>query len=100
MFAFAIWDAKEKELFAARDRFGEKPFFYYFDKNQFLFASEMKAIMAIGIPNEIDKSSLQTYFHLNYIPSPYSIFKNIVKLEAGCDMKKNSQGTYAIKVYN
>jgi len=47
MFAFAIWDAKEKELFAARDRFGEKPFFYYFDKNQFLFASEMKAY---GLP--------------------------------------------------
>ena len=49
MFAFAIWDEKEKELFAARDRFGEKPFFYYFDNKQFFFASEMKALWAAGI---------------------------------------------------
>ncbi len=49
MFAFAIWDAKEKELFAARDRFGEKPFFYYFNREQFVFASEMKALWATGI---------------------------------------------------
>ena len=43
MFAFAIWDEKEKELFAARDRFGEKPFFYYVNNNHLVFASEMKA---------------------------------------------------------
>ena len=49
MFAFAIWDEKEEELFAARDRFGEKPFFYYFDGKQLLFASEMKALWAAGI---------------------------------------------------
>ncbi|MBA2746231.1 MAG: asparagine synthetase B, partial [Flavisolibacter sp.] len=52
MFAFAIWDEKEKKFFAARDRFGEKPFFYYYDGQQFLFASEMKALWQMGISKE------------------------------------------------
>ena len=49
MFAFAIWDEQEQELFAARDRFGDKPFFYYYDKEKFVFASEMKALWAADI---------------------------------------------------
>lgn len=49
MFAFAIWDEREQTLFAARDRFGEKPFYYHYDGNQFLFASELKALWAAGI---------------------------------------------------
>lgn len=82
-FAFAIYDNKSEELFAARDRFGIKPFYYYSNENIFVFASEIKAITAIGIPKEIDEASLQLYFHLNYIPAPYSIFKNVLKLNAG-----------------
>src|SRR5699024_10568919 len=50
MFAFAIWDEKDKNLFAARDRFGEKPFNYFVDDDQFVFGSEMKALWAAGIP--------------------------------------------------
>lgn len=49
MFAFAIWDEQEQQLFAARDRFGEKPFYYFFDGQQFLFASEFKALWAAGV---------------------------------------------------
>src|SRR5688572_10287882 len=49
MFAFAIWDEKEQELFAARDRFGEKPFLYFFDGKTFAFASDMKALWTLGI---------------------------------------------------
>lgn len=49
MFAFAIWDAKQKQLFAARDRFGEKPFYYFRRSGTFLFASEMKALFASGL---------------------------------------------------
>jgi asparagine synthase (glutamine-hydrolysing) len=49
MFAFAIWDEREQQLFCARDRFGEKPFYFYQDERQFLFASEMKALWAAGV---------------------------------------------------
>src|SRR5688500_15887 len=54
MFAFAIWDEQQQELFAARDRFGEKPFFYYIDDNQLIFASEMKALWAAGVEKTVN----------------------------------------------
>jgi asparagine synthase (glutamine-hydrolysing) len=88
-FAFAVYDKQEKELFLARDRFGIKPLYYYSDNDRFVFGSEMKSIIAFDVPKIIDRSSLQTYFHLNYIPSPYSIFENILKLEAGSFMSVN-----------
>jgi asparagine synthase (glutamine-hydrolysing) len=82
-FAFAIYDNQTEELFAARDRFGIKPFYYFKDENRFVFASEMKALIAFNIPKNIDTASLQIYLHLNYIPAPYSIFENVLKLDAG-----------------
>lgn len=86
MFAFAIWDAKEQLLFAARDRFGEKPFFYFQDDEQFLFASEMKALWAAGISKEVDETMLFNYLTLGYIQHPgnagRSFYKNILQLPA------------------
>ncbi|MFM9908005.1 MAG: asparagine synthase (glutamine-hydrolyzing) [Chitinophagaceae bacterium] len=72
MFAFAIWDEQEKKLFAARDRFGEKPFYYYFnkEKKQLIFASELKALWAIGLPRHIDESMLLNYLSLGYTSHP------------------------------
>lgn len=67
MFAFAIWDEKEEILFAARDRFGEKPFFYYEDEENFIFASEMKALWAIGIEKKIDNKMLLNYLTLGHV---------------------------------
>lgn len=90
-FAFAVYDNKTEELFIARDRFGIKPLFFYKNENYFLFASEMKALLAFDIPREIDPASLQTYLHLNYIPAPYSIFKNVCKLDTGHYLKINSR---------
>ena len=58
MFAFAIWDEKEQILFAARDRFGEKPFYYFETENQFIFASEIKALWAAGIPRKAEDKML------------------------------------------
>jgi asparagine synthase (glutamine-hydrolysing) len=86
MFAFAIWDTKEQQLFAARDRFGEKPFFYYKDDDQFLFASEMKALWAAGIEKQVDESMLYNYLTLGYIQHPGTpvrcFYKNIAQLPA------------------
>ncbi|MEM3067742.1 MAG: asparagine synthase (glutamine-hydrolyzing) [Thermoplasmata archaeon] len=58
MFAFAIWNKSEQKLFCARDRFGEKPFYYYFDNNVFVFGSEMKALWSYGIKKEINQDVL------------------------------------------
>lgn len=82
-FAFAIYDNLNENIFIARDRFGVKPLYYFKDDERFVFASEMKAIIHFDIPKEIDQASLQLYLHLNYIPSPYSIFKHVFKLDAG-----------------
>lgn len=67
MFAFAIWDEKEEQLFAARDRFGEKPFYYYEDPGNFIFASEMKALWAIGIEKKTDDKMLLNYLTLGHV---------------------------------
>ena len=84
MFAFAIWDEKEKELFAARDRFGEKPFFYYFNNDQLVFASEMKALWAAGIPRIPNLKMLFNYITIGYVDNPErpeeTFFENIFKL--------------------
>src|SRR5436190_11715663 len=84
MFAFAIWDEKEQELFAARDRFGEKPFFYHFNKEQFVFGSEMKALWAAGIQKKANLQMLFNYITIGYVDNPErpeeTFFENIFKL--------------------
>ena len=82
-FAFAIYDKEDESLFIARDRMGIKPLFIYRDNEKLIFASELKAMLEFGIPKEIDHTSLFEYLQLNYIPAPFSIFKNILKLKAG-----------------
>lgn len=82
-FALAIYDKLAEELIVARDKFGKKPVLYYLDDDKFIFASEMKAILAFDVPREIDYNSLYQYFQLNYVPSPASIFKRIQKLPQG-----------------
>ena len=70
MFAFAIWDEEEEELFAARDRFGEKPFFYYCDGENFLFGSEMKALWAAGVPRQPNLQMLFNFLTIGYVDNP------------------------------
>jgi len=97
-FAFAIYDKETEELFLARDRFGIKPLLFFQDEDKFVFASEMKALLSFGVPKELDYITLFQYLHLNYIPSPFSILKNVQKLEAGhfCKVKK---GLFKIESY-
>jgi len=83
-FAFAIWDAKKKSIFCARDRLGIKPFYYYFSDKYFIFASEIKAILLhFEIKKEVDLQALSYYFSFSVSPAPLTFFKNIFKLEAG-----------------
>jgi asparagine synthase (glutamine-hydrolysing) len=82
-FAFSIYDKQERSLFIARDRYGVKPLYYYKNEEAFYFASELKALKQFNVKTEIDKLSLRTYFQINYIPPPFTIFENVYKLEPG-----------------
>lgn len=82
-FAFAIYDKEEDSLFVARDRMGEKPLLVYRDEDKLLFASEMKSLLALGIPRKLDYTSLNQYLQLNYIPGPATIFKGVKKVLPG-----------------
>ena len=87
MFAFALWDKQKKSLFIARDRFGIKPLYYYAESGKFAFASEIKALLKLPfIKKEIDLRALDLYFSLEYVPSPFSIYKNIRKLKPGSSL--------------
>lgn len=78
MFAFAIWDTQEKKLFAARDRFGIKPFYYVKKNNSFLFDSEIKSLLTSGqVSFEVETTSVFQYFTLGYIQQPATIIKNV-----------------------
>lgn len=85
MFAIALLDKKTGKLTLMRDRIGEKPLYYGFVNNSFVFASDLGSIAALDdFHNEIDTKVLQIYFIHGYIPAPYSIYQNIYKLDAGC----------------
>lgn len=85
MFAFAIWDERRKVLFAARDRFGEKPFYYALTREgELLFASELKAIVASGLVEpEIDPRSVAYYLNKLYVDPARTIYRNVHVLPPG-----------------
>ena len=83
MFAFAIWDARERRLILARDRMGEKPLYLYDNGRRIVFASEMKALLASGqVPFELDPASVNLYFHYQFVPEPRTALKGVRKLPA------------------
>jgi asparagine synthase (glutamine-hydrolysing) len=94
MFAFAIWDASLQELFAARDRFGEKPFYYFQDEHRFLFASEMKALWAAGVQRSPNLKMLFNFITIGYVDNPNdpgeTFFENILKLPPSSYLKYSS----------
>ncbi len=81
MFALAVWDRRERRLYLARDRFGEKPLYYGWVGGDFVFASELKAIRTHPrFDNAIDRRALGLYAARTYVPAPFSIYRNIYKL--------------------
>lgn len=84
MFAFALWDKKEKVLTLARDRIGEKPLYYGWQKDTFLFGSELKSMKCHpSFQNKINKDAVSAFYRFSYIPSPLTIYRDIFKLEPG-----------------
>lgn len=83
MFAFALWDSRRKKLFVARDRFGEKPFYYGVFAGKIIFASELKALLEHpDVKTKISIHALRSFLAFDYVPAPLSIYENIHKLPA------------------
>lgn len=102
MFAIALYDKQEQVLSLARDRVGEKPLYYGFvRKDKFVFASDLNSIVALdGFDNEINSDVLEDYFRYGYIAAPYSIYRDIAKLEPGKILKiKSPFNKYEISTY-
>ena len=90
MFAIGILDEHKNKLYLFRDRFGIKPLYYGNFEGNFIFASELKAIMQSGVfPKKLNKSAIADYFVYRYIPSPKSIWENIFKLPPACQLELN-----------
>ncbi len=84
MFAFVIWDKTEGKLFGARDIFGIKPFFYYMNEGNFLFASEIKAFLDNPLfKKALNEERLPEYLCFEYIPNTETLFKHVYKMEPG-----------------
>ena len=81
MFALAIWDSRQQQLVVARDRTGQKPFFYRIDDGRFSFASEQKALLQIpGVPRQLDRASVLKFLTLQYVPAPHTMLQGFCRL--------------------
>ena len=95
MFAFAIWDSLKHQLVLARDRLGMKPLYYFVKNNQFLFASEQRALLATGLPkNIINPTALYHYLSFGHLKSPESLIENIQELKPGHYLIVEGDGSY------
>lgn len=100
MFAFALFNHKIGELTIVRDSLGVKPLYYYYDKKSFVFASEIKAILSWdAIKMRLDEKAMFHYLTFANVPTPYTLFKNIRKLEPGTFLKIDHKGSIRKKRY-
>ena len=100
MFAFGIWDSRQKRLFLARDRLGKKPLVYYYKNGRFIFASEIKAILQDSeVERKVNISALHHYLTYQYVPSPDSIFEGIWKLPPAHYLLYEGSGNLKIERY-
>jgi asparagine synthase (glutamine-hydrolysing) len=92
MFAYAIWDSRDRSLLLVRDRFGKKPLYFAVLPEGLYFGSELKCLRAAQVPLDIDREALRLYFQFNYIPDPWSPFQAIRKLAPGGWLRYHSNG--------
>ena len=85
MWAFSIFDCFKNKLFCSRDRFGQKPFYYFLKKGVFAFSSQLDSLLLHpDAPNTLDQLSLQKYMAYSYVPEPATLFSGVKKIPAGC----------------
>lgn len=93
MFAFAIWDRKDKTLFLARDRMGEKPLYYHYKDGKFIFASRPSPLFQLEpqLSKDYDLQGIRYFLESGYVPAPHSIYSSVKKLSAGSyiEIKEN-----------
>ena len=99
MFALAIWDARRRRLVLARDGFGKKPLYYWSDARRFVFGSEIKALLAAGVPAEMADEHLGEYLAFGYVPTPSTFFNGIRKLPPASLMVVDAHGPSAPRAY-
>jgi asparagine synthase (glutamine-hydrolysing) len=92
MFAYAIWDSRDRTLLLVRDRFGKKPLYYAVLPEGLYFGSELKCLRAAGVPLDHDRQALQLYFLLGYIPDPWTPYLAIRKLAPGGWLRYHADG--------
>jgi len=101
MFAIGIWDETKKQFLLARDRLGKKPLYYSFVKGNFLFASELKALIAYrNFSRQINPLSFKKYLFFEYIPSPHTIFKEANKLPPASYLILEKDGIRVIEYWS
>ncbi|MEL7669958.1 asparagine synthase (glutamine-hydrolyzing) [Methanobacterium sp.] len=100
MFAFALWDSKNEELFLVRDRIGIKPLYYTYNDDKLFFASEIKAILANSeIPRKVNETAFYNYLTFLTTPAPDTLFEGIKKLPGGFWLKLDKKGNMTTKRY-
>ena len=101
MFAFALWDKTQEQLFIARDRMGKKPLYYHYINGDIFFASELKSLMAVNaFPKTIRQDAVYDFFAYQYVPDPKTIFEDVFKLPPGHFMVFSAQGMVKKKYWD
>lgn len=100
MFGFAIWDRSKQQLFIARDHFGIKPVYYFYDQDMFVFGSEIKSLLTVpGMPRDLNMNGLYNYLTFQYVPDPETMYAGIYKLPPGHSITIPFQGSPKLRKY-
>jgi asparagine synthase (glutamine-hydrolysing) len=101
MFAFALWDSREKRLFFARDRLGIKPAYYRLEPGRLVFASELRALRELaGQPLEIEPQAVYDFFGFRYIPAPHTFYRGVEKLLPGHYLLVDARGVRVVPYWD
>lgn len=99
MFALALWDGRRRRLVLARDPFGKKPLFYWHDARRFVFASEIKGLLAVGVPANLNEQRLGEYLGFGYVPTPETLFAGIRRVPPASILIVDKEGVHPPRAY-